>query len=351
MTSMPDHAGAADLPTVDLSGFDDSGRERAVFLADLRRILHEHGFFYLTGHGVSPALISDVLRASKQFFALPREQKLAIEMANSPHFRGYTPPGGEYTRGEPDWREQLDINTEAEAVPVAPGAPPWKRLIGPNQWPASQPELKPLLLTYQAEATRVAIQVLKAIAVALGQDETVFQDVYTPLPNQLLKIIRYPGRDIAESSQGVGPHKDGGLVTVLLQDTVAGLRVQTEAGVWINAPPIPGTFVINTGELLELATDGYVRANVHDVVAPPAGAERFSVAFFLGAKLDATVPLIALPEGLQRFKRGVSTDPQNPLFREVGRNALKSRLRSHPDVARRHHADLLSKDVPLGAGA
>ena len=344
-------ASAGHLPKVDLSGFYASGRHRAAFLADLRRILHEHGFFYLTGHGVASSLIADALRASRRFFALPQDEKLAIEMVHSPHFRGYTPPGGEYTRGQRDWREQIDINTEAEAVAITPDTPPWKRLIGPNQWPASQPELKPLLLKYQAEATRVAIEVLKAIAVALGQDETVFEDVYTPLPNQLLKIIHYPGRDVAESSQGVGPHKDGGLVTVLLQDTVQGLRVQTEAGDFVDAPPIPGTFVINTGELLELATDGYVRANVHDVLAPPAGVVRFSIAFFLGARLDATVPLIDLPEGLQRFKRGVSTDPLNPLFREVGRNALKSRLRSHPDVARRHHADLLFQEALLSGGA
>ena len=334
-------AGTIDLPKVDLSGFHASGQDRATFLADLRRILHDHGFFYLTGHRVDANLIEDVVNTSKQFFALPQEEKLAIEMAHSPHFRGYTRSGGEYTRGERDWREQMDINTEAEAVAIAANTPPWKRLIGPNQWPVSQPKLRPLLLRYQAEATRVAIEVLKAIAVALGQDETVFQDVYTPLPNQLLKIIRYPGRDVARSSQGVGPHKDGGLVTVLLQGTIAGLRVQSEAGDWIDAPPIPGTFIINTGELLELATDGYVRANIHDVVVPPAGVERFSIAFFLGAKLDATVPLIELPESLERFKRGVSADPLNPLFREVGRNALKSRLRSHPDVARRHHADLL----------
>ena len=344
-------AGTIDLPKVALSGFHASGQDRAAFLADLRRILHDYGFFYLTGHGVSTGLIADVISTSKQFFALPQEEKLAIEIVNSPHFRGYTPPGGEYTRGERDWREQVDINTESEAVAITPATPPWKRLIGPNQWPVSQPKLRPLLLRYQAEATRVAIEVLKAIAVALGQDETVFQDVYTPLPNQLLKIIRYPGRDIARSSQGVGPHKDGGLVTVLLQDTVAGLRVQTDAGDWIDAPPVPGTFIINTGELLELATDGYVRANIHDVVAPPAGAERFSIAFFLGARLDATVPLIELPEGLQRFKRGASTDPLNPLFREVGRNALKSRLRSHPDVASRHHADLLFPETISHGGA
>ena len=216
------------------------------------------------------------------------------------------------------------------------------------------PEFRPVVLKYQAEVTRVGIEVLKAIAAALGQDENVFEEIYTPAPTQLLKLIRYPGRDVAESDQGVGAHKDGGLVTVLLQDKVEGLRVQTHDGVWIDAPIIPGTFIVNTGELLELATDGYVRADVHDVVAPPAGVERFSIAFFLGARLDATVPLLRLPPELKAKARGLTADPLNPLFREVGRNHLKSRLRSHPDVARRHHADLLTSEQlaePATAGS
>jgi isopenicillin N synthase-like dioxygenase len=171
----------------------------------------------------------------------------------------------------------------------------------------------------------------------------VFAPIYEPSPSQLLKIIRYPGRDAAESDQGVGAHKDGGFVTVLLQDTVPGLRVRTEEGEWIEAPPVPGTFVINTGELLELATNGFVRADVHDVVVPPAGVERFSVAFFLGARYDAIIPVIDLPEELQRKERGITADPLNPIFREVGINHLKSRLRSHPDVAQAHHAALVEK--------
>lgn len=342
------HPGAIDLPIVDLSRFDRTGAERDRFIAEVRRILHDHGFFYLTGHGVAPELIADVVAVAKRFFALPEADKLAIEMVHSPHFRGYTRPGREFTRGERDWREQVDINTEGSAVTLGPDTPAWQRLLGPNQWPVALPDLKPLLLAYQAEVTRVGIEVLKLIAVALGQDENVFSDIYTPLPTQLLKIIRYPGRDVAESSQGVGAHKDGGLVTVLLQDVVEGLRVRTEDGVWLDAPPIPGTFVINTGELLELATNGYVRADVHDVVAPPAGVERFSVAFFLGARLDSTVPLLELPAELKSETRGLTVDPLNPLFRDVGRNHLKSRLRSHPDVARAHHADLLSPEELAG---
>ncbi len=344
------HPGAIDLPIVDLARFAAAGAERDAFLADLRRILHDHGFFYLSGHGVPPELIADTLALSKRFFALPEADKLEIEMINSPHFRGYTRVGREYTRGARDWREQIDVNTEGKAVEIGPDTPAWKRLLGPNQWPSALPELKPTLLAYQAEVTRVGISVLKAISAALGQDENAFADVWTPLPTQLLKIIRYPGRDVAETSQGVGPHKDGGLVTVLLQDVVEGLRVRTEDGVWLEARPIPGTFVVNTGELLELATDGFVRADVHDVIAPPPGVERFSVAFFLGARLDSTVPVLDLPEELRTETRGVTADPLNPLFREVGRNHLKSRFRSHPDVAERHHADLLTPEELAATG-
>jgi len=328
------------LPVIDLARLHATEPERATFLAELRGVLRDHGFFYLKGHGVAPELISDTLTLAKRFFRLPETEKEAIAMIRSPHFRGYTGPGREYTRGEPDWREQLDINTEAEAIPPHALAHPWQRLIGPNQWPEALPELRSTLLTYQAEVTRVGIEVLRAVALALGRAEDTFESLHSPDPTRLLKIIRYPGRRKSEGTQGVGPHKDGGLVTILLQDEVPGLRVRTEDGVWIDAPPVPGSFIVNTGELLEMATDGFIRADVHDVLTPPEGSERHSIAFFLGARLDAEIEVIDLPPEVAALKRGLSADRLNPLFREVGRNQLKSRLRSHPDVARRWHADL-----------
>ncbi len=146
----------------------------------------------------------------------------------------------------------------------------------------------------------------------------------------------------------MGAHKDGGFVTVLLQDKVEGLRVQTVDGVWLQAPPVPGTFVINTGELLELATNGYVRADVHDVVTPPAGTERYSVAFFLGARYDATIPVIALPDDLKRASAASRSIRSTRFFRKWDRTTSRAGCDSHPDVARPHHADLLSPEQLKG---
>lgn len=329
------------LPIFDISQLHRSAAERTALIAQIRHVARHVGFFYVTGHGVSETLADDVFRLSKRFFDLPPGEKLKIEMANSPHFRGYTPPGQEYTKGQPDWREEIDIGLELPALALRPGDPPWQRLQGPNQWPEAVPELKDTLLHWQQEVIRVATDLLKAFALALGQPETVFEPIYTGVSNQILKTIRYPGRDQIPDDQGCGPHKDGGFITLVRQDSVGGLQVQTEAG-WIDAPPLPGSFVVNIGELLELATDGFLRANVHRVVAPPAGKDRQSLAFFLGARPDAVVPRLTLPPDLAAQARGVEHDPANPLFRDVGMNILKSRLRSHPDVARRHYGDLVA---------
>ncbi|RUU79656.1 isopenicillin N synthase family oxygenase [Mesorhizobium sp. M7A.F.Ca.MR.362.00.0.0] len=328
------------VPVLDLSRLEQGASEYRTFLLDLRTAARDVGFFYLSGHGISTSEIDDVLDASRRFFALPQADKLAIEMVKSQQFRGYTRAGGELTKGAADWREQLDIGVERQPIAQGPGIAPWTRLQGPNQWPSALPELKPALLAWQAKATAVAIRLLKAFALSLDQPEDAFDAIYRDSPNHRMKIVRYPGRDATEGDQGVGAHKDGGFLTLLLQDDNKGLQVEYD-GSWVNVDPLPGTLVVNIGELLELASNGYLRATVHRVVTPPAGVERISVPFFFSARLDATIPLLGLSEELAAQARGPASDPDNPLFRDVGINVLKSRLRSHPDVARRHYADLL----------
>ncbi|PDW00383.1 2-oxoglutarate and iron-dependent oxygenase domain-containing protein [Candidatus Chloroploca asiatica] len=107
----------ATLPVLDLVRLEADPEERAVFLDEVRRTAYELGFFYVTGHGVDPELIRQVLAHTRQFFALPEAEKLAIAMANSPHFRGYNRKGQEYTRGQQDWREQVDFGPERAPLP------------------------------------------------------------------------------------------------------------------------------------------------------------------------------------------------------------------------------------------
>ncbi|HHH0918705.1 TPA: isopenicillin N synthase family dioxygenase [Yersinia enterocolitica] len=333
------------LPLLDLSLLNGSETERQTFLDALRHAARDIGFFYLTGHGIDPALLQQIQTLSREFFALPDEEKLAVAMVRSPHFRGYNRAASELTRGQPDWREQFDIGAERTPLPQTPGTPSWARLQGPNQWPEVLPELKPALLQWQREMTGMALRLLRAFALSLDLDENAFDELYGDKPNEHIKLIRYPGRETTQSGQGVGAHKDSGFLSFLLQDQQRGLQVEVEEGHWIDAVPRPDTFVVNIGELLELASNGYLRATVHRVETPPAGTDRLSIAFFLGTRLDAVVPLYPLTAELAAEARGPASDPDNPLFRDVGLNYLKGRLRSHPDVAAKFYPEVVAPSV------
>ena len=326
------------LPILDLSQLDESPEAAARFRDDLRAATHDVGFFYLTGTGVTPELEARLHRTAREFFELDEADKLAIENLNSPQFRGYTRIGGERTQGKVDWREQIDIGPERDVIPDAVG---YWRLQGPNLWPPALPALRPAFERWSAALSDVGLRLLRHWAVSLGAAEDVFDAAFADQPATLIKVVRYPGT--ADTGQGVGAHKDSGVLTLLLLEPGSrGLQVEITPGRWIDAPPVDGAFVVNTGELLEVATGGYLRANIHRVVSPPQDADRLSVAFFLSPQLDAELPLLPLPPALAAQAHGIDRDPQNPLISHTGRNLLKGRLRSHPDVALRHHADVLA---------
>ncbi|MGB4778618.1 isopenicillin N synthase family dioxygenase [Microbacterium sp.] len=332
------------LPILDLSLLDAGPDTAARFRDELRAATHDVGFFYLTGTGIPPELEARLHRTARAFFDLPEADKLAIENVHSPHFRGYTRIGGERTQGEVDWREQIDIGPERDAV-ADPDAPDFDRLIGPNLWPEAQPELREVATEWQEHLTGVARKLLRAWALALGAEESYFDDHFGE-PSTLLKIVRYPGSRDPESAggwaQGVGAHKDSGVLTLLwVEPGKGGLQVQRD-GVWVDAPSVPGAFVVNIGEMLEYATGGYLIATNHRVVSPRWPDDRISVPFFFNPALDSRLPLIDLPAELAAQARGVTQDPSNPIHALYGENALKSRLRAHPDVAERWHADLLA---------
>ena len=332
------------IPVLDLAAFgaDPHSASGQDFVGDLGQALHDVGFVYLTGHGIDPALERRLLGVAQEFFELPDAERRAIAIENSAAFRGYTILGDERTNGSSDWRDQLDIGPE-QAAPDEPLAhPAWLRLRGPNQWPTRLPHMAPTALEWMTEVERVALTTLRAMALALGQPIDAFDAGFVPHSDVHVKLIHYPAQPPdSAADQGVGLHHDSGLSTFILQDDVGGLQVQVD-GELVDAPPLLGTYVMNLGEMMQSATDGYLRATPHRVISPPTGAERLSAALFFNPRFESRFPPITLPERFAAPARsGVTVRDDDPIHELFGENNLKIRLRSHPDVARRHYADVL----------
>ncbi|WP_171165970.1 isopenicillin N synthase family oxygenase [Streptomyces sp. I05A-00742] len=333
------------LPVIDLSAASGSPEDRARLHETLHSAARDVGFFHLTGHGITEDETAALMRTLRAFFALPEADRLAISNLNSPHFRGYTRIGDERTGGNQDWRDQLDIGAEREPHVPAPGEPGYWWLDGPNQWPAALPELRTAALHWIERLSAVAERLLHELLTSIGAPADFYDDAFADRPHLHLKLVRYPGSAPDGAGQGVGAHKDYGFLTLLLTDEVGGLQVESPDGTFLDVPPRPGAFVVNLGELLEVATNGYLKATNHRVVSPPGARERYSVPFFYNPRLDARIDPVPFPHAERA--PGVTQDASNPLFAEYGRNEIKGWLRAHPGVARRHHPDLLAA-APVG---
>ncbi|MDD6055362.1 MAG: 2-oxoglutarate and iron-dependent oxygenase domain-containing protein [Helicobacteraceae bacterium] len=337
------------VPVIDLSKLNGDKATQEQFFKELRYAAHKIGFFYLVGHGVDLEVCKRLFELSREFFALPLEEKLKISIDNSPHFRGYTQVGGEYTLGSQDFREEIDLGFEGYARDLS--EPAYMRLHGPNQWLQSQGELREVFYKWQEQTTQMGLTLLKGFSLALYGRDDVFNVLFEKDIYQHVKLIHYPGiaeagQEYSKEIQGVGAHKDDGFLTLLMIDKVGGLEVELESKEWIPVPYKEGAFVINIGEFLELATNGYLKATMHRVKSPLKGQDRISIPMFLGAELNKEIPIFPLPESLAKEMRGIEKDPTNPLLPIVGWNYLKHRLRSHKEVAKRFYSDIYDPTNP-----
>jgi len=330
------------LPILDISKLRAKPTSTAAHATavQLRDICHEAGFCYIIGHGMSARHLK-IATAMQTFFDLPLSERKKIDLINSPHFRGYTVLGNEVTGGEQDWRDQLDFCDEKPAPILADGDPAWRNLRGPNQWPESLPALRPAVEDWMGGMYEVGTLLTRALAEGLGLGADYFNAYFAPKGDARLKLIRYRVPETGGSSQGVGWHHDTGFLTFIKQDQIGGLQVEIDGKV-IDATPIAkdgeDALVMNMGEMLQVATGGYLRATPHRVKSPPPGRERHSIAYFFNPRLEAKFEPIPLPPELAGETHGPqNTAPNDPVFNIVGENILKTRLRAHPDVAAKYY--------------
>ncbi|MBX9788926.1 MAG: hypothetical protein K2Y37_08410 [Pirellulales bacterium] len=281
------------LPIVDVAPLGAGGAEKQQVAAKIDAACRQSGFFYVVGHGVDAGLQHELQTFAREFFALPTAEKLKIEMGHgNKAWRGYFRVGDELTSGRPDQKEGLYFGEElATNHPLVRAGTP---LHGPNLFPAVPAGLRSTVLQYMAALTELGHKLMAAIALGLGLPESYFAEHGTRDPLTLFRIFNYPPPASPEL-WGVGEHTDYGLLTILLQDDVGGLEVKSKSG-WVAAPPLPGSFVCNIGDMLDRMTRGVYRSTPHRV-RNVSGRDRMSFPFFFDPSFFADARPIDLPSG------------------------------------------------------
>ena len=292
---------AQELPIVDASAYFAARLQGAKASADacaealklgrqIKDACHSVGMFYLVGYDIDQALIDSVMQQSAEFFASSQSDKEAISIKNSTQFRGYG-----LLKNYRDWREQIHIGVESSLPDFNDTEPAaYWRLWGKNQWPASAEtvEFKSCVLTYFEAVESLARTVLTLLAEALDKPADFFTERMKDRPYLLMKAMSYlpQERQNADATQmGVTAHCDWSWLTFLVQDDVGGLEAQDIEGNWRKVNPLPQSLVVNTGELLEIETGGYLRASPHRVINERIDRQRFSVPVFINPALDAPI--------------------------------------------------------------
>jgi isopenicillin N synthase-like dioxygenase len=269
------------IPVVDLSDSFAAGSARMAAARAIHRACRETGFFYVSGHGVDPALVEGEIAAAKRFFALDEAAKRAVERSNSPCWRGYEGIGAQVldAGSAPDHKESFAIAVDLPGDhPLVLAGVPGQ---GPNQWPEALPGFREQMVGYQAAMIGLGRHLMGLLAQSVELPYNFFcEGLHEPQCG--VRLLRYPPQPEAADGNllGAGAHTDWGSITILLQDGRPGLEVRNADGEWILATPIPGTFVINIGQMMERFTAGIYRANLHRVRNGASDTARYSVATF-----------------------------------------------------------------------
>ncbi|KUL89033.1 hypothetical protein ZTR_06022 [Talaromyces verruculosus] len=300
------------IPVIDFSLFL-SGEPKAK-QETASAILHAFrtsGFLYLSNAGVSPGTVQNVFAHSARFFDRPEEQKEALSWDTPESNRGYVRFG----------REKVTQSSDPEILRLRTANPDYKETmeIGregveglPNKWPdrfdEEGKEFTNVMRAFYNTCKDLHMQVMRAIALGMGYEETFFDD-YTDAGDNNLRLLHYPPvlKSVFENNPDAvraGPHSDYGSITLLFQDEIGGLEVKSPQNTWVRAVPIKDTIVVNAGDLLARWSNDTIKSTNHRVVQPPStsgssteGSDlyptRYSVAYFCNPNFDKTIE--ALP--------------------------------------------------------
>jgi isopenicillin N synthase-like dioxygenase len=302
------------IPVLDLGPYraGQPGAREALG-AELRHACETVGFYFLADHGVPQDLIDRVFAEVARFHAQPLEAKTALKIDH--HNIGYMGMGASVTRSS-----QVNINTKPnlneaffvkrDRTPDDPAVRAGQRFKGLNQWPKDLPGFRETIVAYCDALERLALSLLPIYEVALGLPAGWFAPKFRD-PQYSLRMSHYPPvAAYGDNEFGSAPHTDSGFLTMLAQNRIPGLEIRTASGNWLPAPPLPGTFVVNTGDMGHRWTNGRFLSTPHRV-RNLSGVDRYAIPFFFDCNADVVmecVPTCTGPGNPPKFEPVTYTD-------------------------------------------
>ena len=258
----------------------------------VRQASENVGFFYLAGHGVSAGLIAAAFAASREFHALPLEEKLRVRinennigyLAFNQSIQGASTV---HKAARPNYNESFFISHDrpADHPDVLAGT----TLRGRNQWPRGHEGMRATMVRYFKTLEAVGEQMLPVLARALDMPAGHFAPFFANEAHVNLRFLHYPPQETDDDEQfGQGPHTDNSFITMLAREDVPGLAVRLPGGEWLAPPVIEGTFLVNLGNVMKRWSNDRFLSTPHGVLND-SGTDRYSIAFFYSPNPDALI--------------------------------------------------------------
>jgi isopenicillin N synthase-like dioxygenase len=287
----PRDALQSEIPVIDISAiFSASLHDRQAVARQIRDAATNIGFFYISNHGVSEPVIENMYKTSLSFFRQDLQTKLNVNSTWSQgQNSGYRPSASQRVNPDEgaDNKESFTWAYDPEYDPDIGDHVRAHMPSNPSLWEMTshQPQFKPALVAYLQACLTLARALTKSFALSLDLPEDHF-DPKIKHPDAMTLLNYYPEKEPRLPTErlthvSLGSHTDFRLFTILWQDSTGGLQILNREGQWINAAPVPGTFVVNIADFMQRITNDRYVSTVHRA-HNWSGKERVSVPFFWG---------------------------------------------------------------------
>lgn len=299
-SSATSHAAATlTLPILDLGPYLRHEAGALQHLAGaLRQALEHIGFFFLINHGIPQILIDRVFAEAARLHALPLDDKMALSLSASN--TGYLSLGRSRSRASAlDGHKKPNVNAaffmKRDRTPDDPDVVSGKPLRGLNQWPKNLPGYRETLVEYFHTMEALGKRLVPLYAVALDLPKDYFEPSFRK-PQVTLRLSHYPVIEHDEHQYGLAPHTDAGFMTLLPQNEVPGLAICPEGYEWMEPPVLPGSFLVNAGDILRRWTNDRFLSTSHRVLNS-SGRDRYAIPYFFDPNTDTVIECLPTCQG------------------------------------------------------